>query len=349
MQPGFHTAFLPALVLILTGGLHSGPEQARQVGGSHLAAGQVETILALPAGSSPEGVALDSRGNIFVGQRPSPDGAATSEILRIIPDGTVSVFATLNVAAQPQAPGLLGLAVDPRGNVYAAVASFNPSTHGVWRISRDGTTIGRLRGSEQIQFPNALVFGPRSDLYITDSAGGSIWRVGRDGIAHEWVQHALLAPVDPNHPLLPPVGANGIAFSPPDRLYVANTQRGSIAQIIVEWDGSPGPLTIVAEGISLLTIDGIAVDVRGDIHAVVAGFAVLGTYPLVRVEPHTGTITPTPTMVEAFDVPVGIAFATGPWDHRTVFVTNGALPVGVPGPGPGLVQAAVRVPGFIGR
>ena len=122
MQPGFHAAFLPAVVLILTGGLHSGPEQARQAGGSHLAAGQVETILAFPAGSSPEGVALDSRGNIFVGQRSSPDGAATSGILRIVSNGTVSAFATLNVAAQPQAPGLLGLAVDPPGNVYAAVA-----------------------------------------------------------------------------------------------------------------------------------------------------------------------------------------------------------------------------------
>jgi len=349
MQPGFHAAFLPMVVLILTGGVHRAAEQARPVGGSHLAAGQVETILGLPAGSSPEGVALDRRGNIFVGQRPSPDGAATSEILRVAPDGSVSVFATLNVSAHPEAPGLLGLVVDGPGNVYAALASFNPSTHGVWRISRDGTVIVRLRGSEQIPFPNALVFGPRGDLYITDSAEGSIWRVERDGIVREWVRHALLAPFDPTHPLLPPVGANGIAFSPPDRLYVANTQRGLIARIIVEPDGSPGPMDVAAEGFALLTIDGIAVDVRGDIHGIVAGFAVLGTHPLVRVEPHTGTITPTPTMAAAFDVPLGIAFAAGPWDHRTVFVTNGALPVGVPGPGPGLVQAEVGVHGFTPR
>jgi hypothetical protein len=119
-----------------------------------------------------------------------------------------------------------------------------------------------------------------------------------------------------------------------------------IAGIIIEPDGSPSAPSVVAQGVPLLTIDGIAVDVRGDIHGVVAGFALLGTHPLVRVEPHTGTITPTATMAERFDVPLSIAFAMGPWDNRTVFVTNGALPIGVPGPGPSLVQAAVGVHGF---
>lgn len=349
MRPGLPAAFLSAVVLILTPALHGAVEQANRPRGPHLAAGEVKTILTLPGGSSPEGVALDLRGNILVGSRPSESGAATSDILRIAPDGTVSLFVTLAVDAIPEAPGLLGLAVAASGDVYAAVASFNAATHGVWQIGREGTPVVRIPGSQQIPFPNALAFGRRSDLYMTDSAGGSIWRVGRDGIAREWVRHELLAPVDPDHPVLPPVGANGIAFSPPDRLYVANTQRGLLARIIIERGGSPGPLTTVAAGLSLLTIDGIAVDGRGDIHGVVAGFALLGTDPLVRVELRTGAITPTRTTAGAFDVPLGIAFATGPWDHRSVFVTNGALPIGVVGPGPGLVQAAVDVPGFIRR
>ena len=348
MQPDSHAALLSAVVVML--GLHGGTAvEGGQMGGARLSAGQVETILTLPVGSSPEGVALDRHGNIFVGSRPSESGAATSDILRISPDGSVSVLATLAVAASPGTPGLLGLAIDGFGQIYAAVASFNASTHGVWRISPDGTMVVRLPGSAQIPFPNALAFGARSELYITDSAGGSIWRVAEDGIAREWTRHALLAPVNPNDPLIPPVGANGIAFSPPDTLYVANTQRGLIARVVIERDGSPGPLTTVATGVPLLTIDGIAVDVRGDIHGVVAGFALIGTHPLVRVEPHTGTITQTPTSVGAFDVPLGIAFATGPWDPLTVFVTNGALDIGVDGPGPGLVQAALDVPGVVRR
>jgi hypothetical protein len=46
---------------------------------------------------------------------------------------------------------------------------------------------------------------------------------------------------------------------------------------------------------SLLTVDGIAVDVHGNVHAVLIGFAVLGTPPLVQVNTATGVITPTIT------------------------------------------------------
>lgn len=331
-------------LLVLTAG-PGRAEQNRPVGASHLSAGEVVTILALPAGSSPEGVALGPNGNIFVGSGFPAGGFIRSEILRIAPDGIVTPFATLDTAVSTDAPGLLGLAAAPAGLVYAALASLNPSTHGVWRVDRDGTRMVRVSGSEQIPFPNALVFGADGALYITDSTG-AIWRTGRDGVAREWIRHALLAPADPNHPILPPVGANGIAFFPPDNLYVANTQRGLIARIVIGLDGTAGPLDVIAEDFPLLTIDGIAVNVLGDIHGVVAGFALLGTDPLIRVEPHTGTITATPTMPGSFDVPLSMAFAAGPWERTAVFVTNGALPIGVAGPGPGLVQAEVGVPGF---
>lgn len=337
------------LLLGFTDGLRGAPGQPHRTGGSHVPVGDVDSVLALPEGSTPEGVAVDRRGNIFIGNRRTENGLMRSDILWIAPDGTVAVLATLDASGNPEAEGLLGLTADPAGNVYGALASFNPSTHGVWKVARRGAGVARLPGSERVPFPNDLTFDSRGNLYVTDSTGGAVWRLQPGGVAHEWVRHVLLAPADPNHPVLPPVGANGIAFSPPDALYVANTQRGVIVQIAIEPDGTPGPVAVVAESMSLLTIDGIALDVRGDIHGVVPGFALLGTDPLVRVEPRTGTVSPTLTVADAFDVPLSIAFAAGPWDHRTVFVTNGALPLGVPGPGPGLVQAAVGVQGFLGR
>ena len=293
-------------------------------------------------------MALGPNGAIFVGSRRSEGGFIRWEILRIVRDGMVSVFATLDPAVSPGAPGLLNLALDPAGVVYAALASFNPSTHGVWQVNRDGTAIVRLPGSEGIPFPNALVFGPNDNLYITDSTG-AIWRVGRDGVAHEWVRHALLLQRIRTTPSCRRLVRTGLPSRRRKRCMSQIPNRGLIARITLGADGSPGPLQVVAEGFSLLTIDGIAMDVRGEIHGVVAGFALLGTDPLVRVEPSTGTIRSTPTIAAAFDVPLSIAFGAGPWDHSTVFVTNGALPIGVPGPGPGVVQAEVGVPGFIGR
>lgn len=48
-------------------------------------------------------------------------------------------------------------------------------------------------------------------------------------------------------PDFPPLGANGIAFRH-NVLYVASTEKGLIAQVPVLPDGSPGALSVVAQG-----------------------------------------------------------------------------------------------------
>ena len=316
--------------------------------------GRVQTILSLPVGDSPEGIALDKHGNIYVGNRNRRAGEV-SEILRITRDGAVSVFATLPVAV-PEAEGILGLATDPTGNVYAAYVTLDPATQGVYRISHNGSAMERLAGSQNISFANALVFDARGNLYVTDSFVGSVWRFGLDGTAELWVQHDLLEPL-PFDPFGFPVpGANGIAFYPPNHLYVANTEKGLIAHIPIELHGgNAGTPELVAAGFDLLTIDGIAADTQGDIHGVVPGFTILGTSPLIRVDPTTGEVTPTvsdSSEAAKFDVPLSLAFGMGVRDRKSVFVTNGdlALPGNPLGnPGPGVVQAGVGVPGFTGR
>ena len=88
-------------------------------------------------------------------------------------------------------------------------------------------------------FPNALTFDQRGNLYVTDSFGGAVWRFasGRAGRLHArhagqpWARHQLLAPA-PDDPFgFPLPGANGIAFAPPNRLYVANTEKGLVAEV----------------------------------------------------------------------------------------------------------------------
>jgi sugar lactone lactonase YvrE len=312
--------------------------------------GEVKTILSLPIGDNPEGIALDKRGNIYVSNRRTEGAGRVNEILRITRHGNVSVFATLP-ASVPEAEGVLGLTTDRKGNVYAALVTNDPTTQGVYRIRRNGS-VEHLPGSEVISFANSLAFDKHRNLYVTDSFVGSVWRIGRDGVVELWVQDELLEPL-PEDPLGFPVpGANGIAFYPPNHLYVANTEKGLIAHIPIErHGGNAGTPEIVAEGWDLFTIDGIAVDKQGNIHGVVPGFTILGTLPHVRVNPTTGVVTPTviePGDIDKFDVPLSLAFGKGR-DKKSVFVTNGDLPL--PGnplgdPGPGVVQVGVGVRGL---
>jgi len=327
------------------------PVGAQVQGRGGLDPGQVETIRLLPDGDSPEGIAVDLDGTVYVGNRPHQDGLLFAEILKISPQGAVSLFATLGATANPLAEGLLGLAIDWRGDVYAALVTFEPESHGVWRIRSDGTESARVPGSEWMVFPNALTFGPTGELYVTDSILGQVWRYSESEMILPWAHHELLQPY-PEDPLgIPLPGANGIAFYPPNNLYVANTEKGLIARVPIRPDGMAGTAELVAWDQKLLTIDGIKADVTGNIHGLVPGFSLTGSSPLVRVNPQTGAIADTvsdPDEVAKFDVPLSLAFDVLGLDRKSVLVTNGALRIpGLPiGPGPGVVQVGIGVPGF---
>jgi len=240
---------------------------------------------------------------------------------------------------------VLGLATDPSGEVYAAVVSFDPGIHGVWRIAKDGLTMARLQGSEGMSFPNALAFDPRGNLYVTDSVAGAVWRFSGDLPGVPWVQDSLLAPGNPIVPGLPPIGANGIAFVPPDSLFVANTEGGAIVRVRIAPDGGPTAPELLVRHFALASVDGLAADAHGALHGVIPGFALFGTNPLVRVDPDSGAIHQTVTDPTAFHFPLSLAFGAGAWDHKSVFVTNGGPLFPIPGPGPGVVRAHIGIPG----
>jgi sugar lactone lactonase YvrE len=310
-------------------------------GGSNT--GTVATAKVLrPLIDMPEGIAIDHRGNIFVGNRRLENALRVAEVLQIRPDGTTWVYATLDPGVVDAFDrGVAGLAIDSTGDVYAALASYKPATHGVWRLRRDEAP-ERLAGSDQIVLPNALAFDPRGNLYVTDSVGGAVWRFppGKPGAI--WVHHDLLAP-DPNFG----VGANGIAFMPPNILYVANTDFALIARIPIRSNGDAGEPEVIASGFELLTIDGLAADTHGDLHAVIAGAAIFGTAPLVRVNPVTGAVTASTAEWEKFDFPTSLAFGSGTLGRKNMYVINaGLFPEGRPGAAPGIIRVRIGVPGF---
>lgn len=81
----------------------------------------VETLLTFDpdVDELPEGVAVDKRGQIYI------SFPFTGELRRLDPDGSQHLVATLPIGG---GFGPLGLAVDPPGNVFVAVVTFDPAT-----------------------------------------------------------------------------------------------------------------------------------------------------------------------------------------------------------------------------
>jgi sugar lactone lactonase YvrE len=296
--------------------------------------GEVQTLRNYnpDAGELPEGLAVDKRGRIYVSM------TFTGELRRIDPDGSEHVVAVLPTGDF----GPAGLAVDAPGNVYAAVITFDPATHGVWRVTPDGSA-NRLPGSEAVGFPNGVAFGDRGTLYVTDSINGAVWAIPKGGSAELWLQHDVLAG-DGSGPTPFPVGANGITYRH-RTVYVTNTERGSVVTIPVEPDGRPGEPSILVQAAALAASDGMALDVHGNIYV-----AVIGQSTIVRISPGGGPITVIADGSDGLDFASSVAFGTGRSQRTTLYAVNfsvGPLFGGAPRThGPALLAVDVGVPGL---
>lgn len=288
----------------------------------HLPAGAVDQLIHLAGGTDLlEGIAVDPQGTIYLSNRHRIGDQRVSEILAIAADNRQSVFAVLDTGGVHEFDGgVVGLAVDHRGDVYAALAVEDDARRGVWRIGRDRRP-ERLPGSAGMRTPNALTFDAGGDLYVTDSDDGTIWRFPRTGAGALWLRHPLLA-----HAPGFGVGANGIVFRPPRTLFVANTEQGLIARIPIERSGAPGEPHVVASGPELVTVDGLAIDPQGFICAAIVFGGVGGPAPVVRVDPATGAVEPLTDQWDAFDFPTSLVFGSGrrgPW--QLYVVNSGAF------------------------
>jgi sugar lactone lactonase YvrE len=284
-------------------------------------ADHVETVVTfdLAAGELPEGVAVDKRDNVYVSLI-----APVSEIRKITPSGKQSTLVDLNVGGF----GPLGLAVGTRGAVYAAVATFDQATQGVYRVTRDGTAT-RLPGTEAISFPNDVAFDRRGTLFVTDTAGGAVWRIPRGGSAELWIQDPLLEGTGDLAAGVP-LGANGIALRR-HAVIVSNTELGTLVRIRLRRNGTAGRLQVSAEDPALFGVDGIALARSGAVYA-----AVNAQNTIVRVD--GGGITTIADAGDGINGASAVAFGTRR-DRRNLFAVN--FGVFSPAPTPSLLKIAV--------
>lgn len=311
-------------------------------------------------GEFPEGIAVDHRGNVYLGLR------IPGTVFRFRPGESPEVvtrFAAVDGDGNRlEDQGLLGLDTDRRGNVYAAVASFDPTTggvadtHGVWRISPAGDR-ELVPGTEQIFFPNALAFDRRGNLYVSSSTGppvgpgtfaeAGIWRVSPGSTAELWVRDGELTGTGDAAPGPFPVGANGIAHHG-GSLFVANTEKRQVVEVPIRPDGSPGSIRVAAtlpgptaENPFAGVPDGLAVDACGNLYPLL-----IGESRLVRVSPDGSEIETVADAGDGLQTPTSLAFGTGR-DATSVFIAEFAALAGQLGqtPDPKVVLVDVGVPG----
>lgn len=220
-------------------------------------------------GQLPEGLALDKNNSkdIFVSWAP------IGKVAKINKDNlTVSEYGSWPTIP-PNKGFMLGLSFDKKGMLYAAIASQTPELKsGVYRLPVGGAA-GKatlFASDKNMTFPNDLLFGPQGQLFVSDSASGSLFVIEPNGNVRTWVSDPLLKG-DRN--FCPPaqlpinVGANGIAFDKNGTsLFVLNTDRASIIRVPIMKDGSAGkPGLFVGPDCNILNgADGVVVDNNDD-------------------------------------------------------------------------------------
>ena len=228
----------------------------------------------------PESVSADVSGNVYVSLRGS-----NGEIWRIKTNGKMALHFRLDPLPPEGSLGILGVLTDGPSQLFTAVASFDPATHGVWQIKINGKA-HRIEGSQNIFAPNDLAIDDDGNIYVTDVILGAVWRMSpekKKGYSVQlWVIDPLLAGNGSAGQGVP-LGANGIAYHD-GRIHVAVSERAHIVSFDVLNDGSAGPAEIYAAHPSLFTIDGITVDHEGTVYAAVVALGGVSLGRVMRIE-----------------------------------------------------------------
>jgi DNA-binding beta-propeller fold protein YncE len=240
---------------------------------------------------SPHGITVDRDGNVWVTDcactgRDRPAGAG-HQIYKFSPDGTLLM--TLGRLGGEKPPGFFwqpnDVLVAPNGDIF--VSDGHSSAAGanarVLKLSKDGTLLkqwGALgSGPTDMNQPHALAMDSRGRLFVGDRGNNRIQIYDQNGtLLDTWYQFSR---------------PSGIYIDAADRIYVTDSESGSVAPERPEWkrgirigsakDGSltafiPDP---AVDPPSTSAAEGVAVDAKGNVYGAEVGPKALKRYERV--------------------------------------------------------------------
>lgn len=286
------------------------------------------------AGEFPEGVAIGAAGEVYTSLAP------LGKLIRVTTGANdIETVATVEGLVEGDL-GLLGITVGPRGDVFGAVASQNPSVNGVWRFRVGGQpAMERVAGTDAIAFPNAVVFD-ETTMYVTDTVGpdgkGAVWSVPQGGEASLWAQSDLFAG-DGSAGFGIPLGPNGVAIHE-HTVFVGLTEPSAIAAIPITDSGSSGGVSIFADlriagtDGAPIAVDGIEIDGTGAFYV-----AAPLLHAVYKVSASGADVETVATSAEGLDAPVNVALG-----DKAIYVSNFSAALGDASNGNG--PAIIRLP-----
>ena len=219
--------------------------------------------------ANPEGLAIDLQGNIYTAS--DIDGSPTGTICVFSAAGTLT--RTISIPAGPAhvAPLVGMLFEEPHTLFVVDTADGNAPNGRLLRVDTQTNAVTVLAGG--FAFPNSIAEDLLGNLYVSDSALGTINRISQNG-SHNvvWATSPLFQTTG-----FPPVGINDLAFDRTSTsLYATNTGDSRVLRIPLLPNGNAGPVQIFADGATINTrqhttdalhgADGLAFDILGNIY-----------------------------------------------------------------------------------
>jgi sugar lactone lactonase YvrE len=246
------------------------------------AAAQFKSWVAARLPDTPEGLAVDSKGNLY------STLVHIGEVVMIKENGSYDHIAWVPSREESGAGDLLGLGFDKDDNIYVAYTAhskrdfrldlanpFHPACRdatatrsGVYKIDAKSKKVSALATKADgwpFCYPDDVAIDSNGNVYMTDLTYAGIWKISADGKKVDlWSAHPLL-----NWPPKPysgfPLGVNDLVLDKQEKnIYAVTDGDPIVLRIPIEDDGTSGEPVALPSGFS--AFDGIELDGKGNIY-----------------------------------------------------------------------------------